>query len=59
MTPRLHDPRSAAVGELDPIAVECAAARAEIRGRFASAVERARTWTLLNTNTLSTERTIP
>lgn len=42
----LHDPRSAAVGELDPLAVECAAARAEIRGRFASAIERARNWTL-------------
>lgn len=42
----LHDPRSAAVGELDPLAAECAAARAEIRGRFASAIERARNWTL-------------
>lgn len=35
-----------AVGELDSLAVECAAARAEIRGRFASAVARARTWDL-------------
>lgn len=35
-----------AVGELDSLAVECAAARAEIRGRFASAIERARNWTL-------------
>ena len=35
-----------AVGELDSLAVECAAARAEIRGRFASAVARARAWDL-------------
>jgi len=36
-------------GELDPLAVECAAARAEIRGQFASAIERARNWTLPRT----------
>lgn len=45
-TSSLHAPQSAAVGELDALAVECAAARAEIRGRFASAIERARRWTL-------------
>ena len=45
-TPILHLPTQLDAGELDPLAVECAAARAEIRGRFASAIERARNWTL-------------
>lgn len=48
-TPILHLPTQLDAGELDPLAVECAAARAEIRGRFASAIERARNWTLPRT----------
>lgn len=48
----LHQPAAvAAVCELDPLAAECAAARAEIRGRFASALERARTWDLPKAST--------
>lgn len=42
----LHLPTQLDAGELDPLAVECAAQRAEIRGRFTSAIERARTWDL-------------
>jgi hypothetical protein len=34
------------VGVLDDLAVECAAARAEIRARFEAAQERARAFTL-------------
>jgi hypothetical protein len=35
-----------AVGEVDVLADECAAARADIRATFADAIERARNWTL-------------
>lgn len=35
-----------AVGEVDVLADECAAARADIRATFADAIERARTWDL-------------